>query len=241
MSTHLAQDGITRRRLLQSAFGGAGAAYLWSASPADAATCGPCPTMTVWHLETDWTPGRGPYGKTRLISRASRRAAQHRYAFSHPDALDMNLHLCSYAPASATEVCSDAFMSLWDQLAYNWDSPWLGRSVRVFDIRHVIRIPDGEALLSHALLMPAQESCPTDSVTPDPPPIGVSEASKPLTHGSVDTNSMSVLPFTGISAASLAVAGAGLLVMGAVALRRGRKVGAHEAPPKSGSWTNRSR
>jgi hypothetical protein len=191
--------------------------------------------MTVWHLETDWTPGRGPHDKTRLISRSSRRAAQHRYALSHPDALDMNLHLCSYAPASKTVVCRDAFTSLWGQLSYDWFNPWLARPVRIFDIRHVTRIPDGEALLTHALLMTSQGACPPDSPTPTPSSVGPVQVPTPATQGGVDPDSISVLPFTGMSAASLAVTGAGLLLVGAVALRRGRKVGAHEAPRQSGS------
>ena len=128
---------ITRRHLIQAGAAMAGLAVVGLPGRAGAATCGPCPRMTVWHLETDWAQPRGPHAKTRLVSRASRRAAQHRYALTEDDALAMNLHLCSWAPAAATEVCSEAFMSLWDEVAYDWHNPWLDQTVHIFDIRSV--------------------------------------------------------------------------------------------------------
>jgi hypothetical protein len=161
--------------------------------------------MTVWHLETDWAQPRGPHAKTRLVSRSSRRAAQHRYALTEADALAMNLHLCSWAPAAATEVCSEAFMSLWDEAAYDWHNPWLDQSVHIFDIRSVAALADGETRLAHALLVNDMGSeCPTDPET-----VGA---------GGV----VSSLPFTGVSALAPAVTGAGLILGGLVALRVAR-------------------
>ncbi len=172
---------------------------------AQAATCGPCPRMTVWHLETDWAQARGPHDKTRLVSRASRRAAQHRYALTEADALDMNLHLCSWAPAAMTEVCSEAFMSLWDEASYVWHNPWLDKSVHIFDIRSVAALPDGEARLVHALSPDDMGSeCPAD-----PDDVGADGV-------------VSSLPFTGVSALAPALVGAGLIVGGLVALRVAR-------------------
>lgn len=183
----------------------AGLAVVGLPGRANAATCGPCPRMTVWHLETDWAQPRGPHAKTRLVSRSSRRAAQHRYALTEADALAMNLHLCSWAPAASTEVCSEAFMSLWDEAAYHWHNPWLDQSVHIFDIRSVVTLADGEARLAHALLVNDMGSeCPTDPET-----VGAG--------GVVNS-----LPFTGVSALAPAVTGAGLILGGLVALRVAR-------------------
>lgn len=204
-SQPIRSDLITRRRMLQTMAGVAGAGVI-GAMPASAAECRPCPTMTVWHLETDWAQPRGPHGKTRLVSRASRRAAQHRYALTEQDALDMNLHLCSYAPATQVEVCREAFMELWDELSYQWDSPWLARSVRIMDIRHVAGMSGGEALLGHALMETPETCDPGQAV------------------GAVS----GALPFTGFSGGGAAVAAMSMLAVGLVTLRMSRP-GRHTA------------
>jgi hypothetical protein len=125
------------------------------------------------------------------------------------DALDMNLHLCSWAPAASTEVCSEAFMGLWDEAAYDWHNPWLDKPVHIFDIRSVAALADGEARLAHALLVDDMGSgvCPPDPADPDDVAVGGVVAS---------------LPFTGVSALAPAVTGAGLILTGLVALRFAR-------------------
>lgn len=200
---------ITRRRLIQVGIGSIGAMAMHS-NPAMADSCVTCPRMTVWHLETNWAQPRGPNGKTRLVSRASRRAAQHRYALTNQDALDMNLHLCSWAPASATEVCRETFMGLWNELAYEWNSPWLGRSVRLFDIRHVTRVTDGEERLAHALL---QGDLSSYHCTPSAAAGGA----------------VASLPLTGLSVVGASAAGAGLVLTGLITLRINRHRGRHVA------------
>jgi hypothetical protein len=55
-------------------------------------------TMVVWQLATSWDEPRGPHKKTSLRSNASRRAAANRFARSEKEALNLNLHACSWAP-----------------------------------------------------------------------------------------------------------------------------------------------
>lgn len=100
-------------------------------------------TITVWQLATEWREPRGPHGKTRLRSRASRNAARHRFALTRADAENMNLHKCSWAPAVPVVVSRQRFLELWDVLAYDWTNPWNGQTVRLLDSRHVHRVPNG--------------------------------------------------------------------------------------------------
>jgi len=135
--------GIARRRVLigSGAAGAAAAVAVVGATPVAAAT-----TVTVWRLDPDWGYPRGPHGKTRLRSRASRNAAAHRYARTEADALAMNLHRCSFAPAVPVEVDGAAFAELWNSLAAPWTNPWNGEVVEILDDRHVGRIPTGPQL-----------------------------------------------------------------------------------------------
>ena len=103
-------------------------------------------TVTVWRLDPDWGYPRGPHGKTRLRSRASRNAAAHRYARTEADAVAMNLHRCSFAPAVPVEVDGAAFAEPWNSLAAPWTNPWNGEVVEILDDRHVGRIPTGPQL-----------------------------------------------------------------------------------------------
>ena len=102
--------GPNRREFL--VVGGAAAASLafvastGMSAAATGCTDGSCSTTTVWMLEPDWGYAWGPHAKTRLISRASRGAAANRVARTEADALDMNLHRCSFAPAVAVSVCA---------------------------------------------------------------------------------------------------------------------------------------
>lgn len=95
-------------------------------------------TLTVWKLAADWREPRGPHGKTALESRASRNAAANRYARTERDALDMNLHRCSWAPAVPVAVCRAAFERAWDDLARPWSNPWNGRTVVLLDRRWIL-------------------------------------------------------------------------------------------------------
>lgn len=121
-----------------------------------------CETMTVWRLDADWGYPRGPHGKTKLESKASLSAAKNRWALTEQDALDMNLHLCSWAPAVAVEVNKCAFMEVWDHNgagAYDWKNPWNGSTPRIFDERCLPHIDDTGELWKRAL----DTSCDTSS------------------------------------------------------------------------------
>lgn len=133
--------------------------------------------MTVWRLDADWGAPRGPHGKTELHSRASRAAARHRYALTDRDALAMNLHKCSFAPAVPLSVDRVAFTHLWEPLAYEWRNPWNGRTVRIFDDRHASRIPDGAATL--ALALATRRSTPSGTPSGASPPDGSPAATPP--------------------------------------------------------------
>lgn len=109
--------------------------------------------MVVWHLQTDWGFPRGPHGKTKLKSKASKIAAKHRWALTEQDALDMNLHLCSWAPAVPVLVNKCAFMSIWDHDgagSYTWANPWNGADVNLFDTRCLAHIENGDAVWADA-------------------------------------------------------------------------------------------
>ena len=92
--------------------------------------------MTAWRLDPDWGFARGPNNKTRLFSNASRQAAAHRWAIAEADALDMNLHLGSWAPAVQVLVDRTAFMQMFDAAGYVWQNPWKNVGVRILDDRH---------------------------------------------------------------------------------------------------------
>jgi hypothetical protein len=205
---------LTRRGLLQTAVYAA-IPVLAAGHRVARADCHVAETMTVWRLASDWGYPRGPNGKTRLVSRASRNAASHRYALSERDALDMNLHLCSCAPASALVVRQDEFMTLWDELAYRWSNPWLGRSVWVLDDRHVSRLAGGTGRLARALSPESASdgTCPDDGAAP--------EAVAPA-----------VLPFTGLAGLGAPALGAGLLLAGMIGLRSARGVGPTVTGPR---------
>lgn len=108
-------------------------------------------TLVVWKLDPDWGYPRGPHGKTRLRSASSRTAAKYRYALSESDAVAMNLHKCSYAPAVPITVKRARFSTLWDRLSYEWRNPSTGEVVRIIDGRHVRRLAHGDELLAQAL------------------------------------------------------------------------------------------
>lgn len=120
--------------------------------------------MTVWRLSSDWGYPRGPHGKTRLESKASLNAAKNRWALTEQDALDMNLHLCSWAPAEAVEVNKCAFMEIWDHNgagSYVWRNKWKDVDVRIFDERCLPHIDDSGELWDMAL----NHQCATTDTT----------------------------------------------------------------------------
>lgn len=137
------------------------AAVVGLAAPAAAQTspptcgrgCGHDDLIVVWRLRSDWGTPRGPHNKTRLNSKASRNAAQYRWALTEQDALDMNLHKCSWAPAEAVSVKRCAFMAIWDHNgagSYAWRNPWKNLDVQLFDTRCLDHIEDGHALWAEA-------------------------------------------------------------------------------------------
>lgn len=236
---------MSRRLLLGSAV-----AFGTGTIAAGVAEAGACDTMTVWQLSADWDEPRGPNGKTRLISRASRRAARHRYALSAADAQDMNLHLGSFAPAVPRIVRRVEFMAVWNAVSYDWTNPWNSRVVRLLDSRHAVRLRRGEALLERALDTEAQrcEAAPLgdgvpDSTVPVPsqltsgPVMRPGQARRPGVSPVLDTfgrgapaartgsagadQGTAHLASTGAGIVGTTVAGIGVLVAGLVA-RRGR-------------------
>ncbi len=187
--------------------------------------------MTVWRLDADWGAPRGPHGKTELHSRASRAAARHRYALTERDALAMNLHKCSFAPAVPLSVDRVAFTHLWEPLAYEWRNPWNGRTVRIFDDRHADRIPDGAATLALALATrrstpsgtPSGASPPDGSPAATPPsptgPTTPAAAVAPTTTGRTDPSEPRTLAMTGVESPTLLATGLAALTAGLLALR----------------------
>jgi len=153
---------MSRRRFVQgaTAFGTVASATMGLASPASAQpvhTCGSgcadSELMTVWRLSSNWGYPRGPHNKTRLRSRASRIAAEHRWALTEQDAHDMNLHLCSWAPAEPVPVRRCTFMAIWDHNgagSYVWRNPWNNKEVRLFDTRCLDHIQNGHQLWAQA-------------------------------------------------------------------------------------------
>jgi hypothetical protein len=146
-------SGPTSRRPTRRQFIAVGAVTVTAASldrfslPAYAAgdALGSCPKTTVWMLDPDWGYLRGPHGKTRLVSRASRLAAENRVARTEQEALDMNLHKCSFAPAIPIEVCADRAVTAFASGATDWNNPWNGSTVSVLDLR---RLPANEGLFA---------------------------------------------------------------------------------------------
>ena len=98
-------------------------------------SAGACATTTVWMLDRDWGYPRGPHAKTRLVSRASRAAAANRIARTEADTLDMNLHLCSWAPAVAVQLSATRVDATFESYATNWANPWSGTTVSLVDMR----------------------------------------------------------------------------------------------------------
>lgn len=178
-------------------------------------------TMTVWKLESDWGRPRGPHGKTRLRSKASRRAAAHRYALTRADAEAMNLHKCSFAPAVAVTVDAAAFTTLWDSLSYEWTSNWSGRRVRLLDTRHVDRLRGGTTLLGRAL-SPSAPTTPTTSARPG----GTASETGSVPAGSANgarATAPRTLALTGGDSPGLVVMALGAVGAGIAALRARRR------------------
>jgi hypothetical protein len=142
MSTDVA-PGVGRRQFL--GWGLVGTVTLAAAGTGIAAAALTPATMEVFQLEPDWGTPRGPHGKLRLLSTASRRAAANRIALNTDDALAMNLHPCSFAPARAVTVSTAAFTALWTDFSYVWHNPWANTDVRILDLRRVLADPNGAA------------------------------------------------------------------------------------------------
>lgn len=184
---------VDRRAFLALVSSGLVAGVLAAADPAGAAaatTPERVPTRVVWQLATDWHPPRGPHGKTRLVSRASRRAATFRVARTEADALDMNLHPCSFAPAVPRTVCATTFDGWWAAHARPWRNPWSGVTVELLDVR---RVGPG-VTLADACVPPAAEVAGDDRLA---------------------ASAAGALPRTGTRAGAPALAGAGLVLAGA--------------------------
>lgn len=203
---------LSRRSLFKKAGAAAGVGVVALSMGTSYAAAANGETMTVWRLDPDWGYPRGPHGKTRLRSRASLNAAAHRYALTEQDALDMNLHLCSFAPAVPVEVCTAEFMYLWDELAYEWQNPWKDTQVAILDDRCVDHVPNGAEVLARALQGP---SAPTAAPGPTPtPPASTASASAPSP----------ALAVTGSSTSTTALAGGAAIIAGAMLRWRSRTV-----------------
>ncbi len=206
----------TRRRMVQTigALAVIGATGSMPSHASAAESNDACPAggrMTVWRLASEWEEPRGPHGKTRLESRASRNAATHRWALTEQDALDMNLHLCSWAPAVSVEVNNTAFIQVWNELAYDWENPWNGKTVRILDDRCLPHMEDGEDIFVCALAgATTSDPAPTPTPNEDPTP-----SAEPATAG----NPPPALAFTGTTTGTLVAAGAGTFLAGLAARR----------------------
>jgi hypothetical protein len=164
-----------------------------------------CSTGTAWILDPAWGYARGPHAKTRLVSGASRAAAANRIARTEADALNMNLHQCSWAPAIPTSVCATQFDAAFDKYARDWDSPWNDTTVTLLDKRW----------------LPADFELTVCPVSTDPSPS--QPRSSTMTAGADATTpapaTADVLAFTGGGTRRLLFAGAGAVLVGTV-LRR---------------------
>jgi len=176
---------------------------------------GNCEQLTVYKLSPDWGYPRGPNAKTKLRSRASITAAEHRYALTAADAEAMNLHLCSYAPAVPTEVCKAAFMTLWDGGGYEWLSPFKDKTVRIFDSRRYELVERGEELLEEAGIPVPVIDSPAEAplILPPPTPLPDQET----------TPSAPSLARTGASIATASVGGVALMAAGAAIVAAARR------------------
>jgi hypothetical protein len=166
-----------------------------------------CSTGTAWILDPAWGYARGPHAKTRLVSGASRAAAANRIARTEADALNMNLHQCSWAPAIPTSVCATQFDAAFGKYARDWDSPWNDTTVPLLDKRW----------------LPADFDltvCPvsTDPSQPRSSPITAgAHATPPATADAKAT--ADALAFTGGGTRRLLFAGVGAVLVGTL-LRR---------------------
>jgi hypothetical protein len=185
-----------------------------TAHAASVCSAGTCSTTTVWMLAADWGYPKGPHGKTRLVSRASRLGAANRVARTEQEALDMNLHKCSFAPAIEVEVCearADAAFATW---ATDWNNPWNRATVSVLDLR---RLPADQDLFA----------CPASSPTADP--TSPSSGENGLTPASLGAQSPAGaatsggLAFTGGTDRRLLFVGAGAIVAGTLLRALGGK------------------
>jgi len=226
-----------------------------------------CETMTVWRLDADWGYPRGPHGKTKLTSKASRTAAANRWALTEQDALDMNLHLCSWAPAIAVQVNKCAFMEIWDHNgsgAYTWHNPWKDIDVRIFDERCLPHIDNSDVLWAEALTPCTATSTETTATSTNSTPVFplISSAIASTTASDAGTNNSSTsdratreeptgplafvddgstsLAFTGVESRMLAGAGVAMTTVGAglvIWSRRRAQVAEAEAAEHESSAT----
>lgn len=260
MTTHTKQ--LARRSFL-AGIGAVGAAVAIPTAAANAFqgdgsghTCtDKCETMTVWRLDADWGYARGPHGKTKLESKASLNAAKNRWALTEQDALDMNLHKCSWAPAVPVEVNTCAFMEVWEHNgagAYDWQNPWNGTLPRIFDERCLPHIDDTGQLWKRALDTRCQKTASPSfggAILPTPADAVVDSASTGTTGtvgiaetaATADTASSGavlggdvpdLLAYTGASAMKPVTAATGMMAVGgvlAIVARRRAKVAEAEA------------
>jgi hypothetical protein len=162
-----------------------------------------CSTGTAWILDPAWGYARGPHAKTRLVSGASRAAAANRIARTEADALNMNLHQCSWAPAIPTPVCATQFDAAFDAYARDWDNPWNETTVPLLDQRW----------------LPADLELTVCPVSTDPSQPRSSTMTEGAHATSPATPTADALAFTGGGTRRLLFAGVGAVLVGTV-LRR---------------------
>ncbi len=153
-------------------------------------------------LDPDWGYPRGPHAKTHLVSRASRTAATNRIVRSEEDALDTNLHRCSWAPAVQVPACSTRLDAAFAAYARQWQNPWNGATVSLIDLRWLPPDTDlfdvsGECIASRARRALAT-AAPSSMAPPNAP------------------GGLEALAFTGSGTRRLLFAGIASVVAGAV-------------------------
>ena len=182
------------------------------ASSAGTAGCsaGSCTTTTAWMLDPDWGYPRGPHAKTRLISRASREAAANRIARTQADALNMNLHPCSWAPAVGIDLCSTRVDAAFESYASNWDNPWNATTVSLVDRRW---LPADYDLVTCPASSPHAQPTSSQGNTPATPGQSMSGLGVETSAGQAGAGT---LAFTGSSDRRLLFAGVGAVLAGAI-------------------------
>ena len=135
-----------------------------------------------------------------------------RWALTEEDALNMNLHLCSHAPAFPVTVKKSEFMRIWNDPngSYVWSNPWNGVDVRILDERHLSDIDDSDDDWDIALCVAGAGLTNTPTTTAAP-------------AAANNSQTPAALALTGRSSTSRATAGAALMAAGGALVALGKR------------------